>query len=239
LAPPEFGAEEHLASIHQEAPMNGNTRSILARCAAVAVVAALGSLALGVFAQEPKVATQPEFKLPPGWTPADLQACVLAGTPGKMHEHLAKGVGVWDCKTTMWMGPGVEPMHSGGTMTVTSIMDGRYTQCEIAGEIPGMGPYRAAGVYGFDNVSQKFVSTFIDNHSTGIMSGTGELSADGKTLTWNYTHNCPITKKPSAMREIETITGPDTRTLVAFATDPKSGKELQSMSIEMTRKAAK
>ena len=27
------------------------------------------------------------------------------------------------------------------------------------------------------------------------MNGTGELSDDGKTMTWKYTFNCPITKK--------------------------------------------
>ncbi|MEX1097892.1 MAG: DUF1579 domain-containing protein [Planctomycetales bacterium] len=216
--------------------MNGRKLFAFACVGAAVAAMLLGTMAIADPPQEPKITGQPEFKLPPGWTEADFQACLLAGTPGKEHEHLAQGVGVWDCKTTMWMAPGTEPMQSGGTMTVTSVMDGRYTKCEIKGEIPGMGPYLASGVYGFDNVSRKFVATFIDNHSTGIMTGTGELSKDGKTLTWKYTYNCPITKKPTVMREIETITGPDTRTLVAFGIDPKSGKEFQMMSVEMTRK---
>jgi len=123
-------------------------------------------------------------------------------------------------------------------LTVTSIMDGRYIQSEITGEMPGMGPYRGLGFSGFDNVSQKFVATWIDNHSTGMLNGTGELSADGKTITWNYTMNCPITKKPAAMRDVETITGFNTKTLVSYAADPKSGKEFKMMSIELTRKPA-
>jgi hypothetical protein len=197
-------------------------------------VAIVGSTARG---DEPKPpAAAPEMKLPPGWTEADMQACIVAGTPGKMQEYLAKDAGEWDGKCTMWMSPGAEPMKSDCKTTVTSMMEGRYTKVDTTGEMPGMGPYTGLGIYGFDNVSQKFVSTWLDNHSTGIMSGTGELSADGKTITWSYNFNCPLTKKPTIMREVETHTGPNTKTLESFAPDPKTGKEFKVMTIEFTKK---
>lgn len=100
-----------------------------------------------------------------------------------------------------------------------------------------MGPYRGSGIVGFDNVTQKFVSTWIDNCSTGIMTGTGELSSDGKTLTWSYTYNCPVAKKPVGMRQVETVTAPDTKRLEMYGTDPKSGKEYKMMTIELTKKS--
>jgi hypothetical protein len=166
-----------------------------------------------------------------------MQACMLAGTPGEMHKELAKDVGVWNGKTTMWMGPGGEAMKSECVSTITPIMDGRYIKCEIKGDMPGMGPFDGFGLYGFDNVSQKFVSIWIDNHSTGIMTGTGELSEDGKVMTWNYTFNCPVTKKQTTMREVETSTGENTERFEMFGPDPKSGKEYKMMSIEFTRKS--
>ena len=104
-----------------------------------------------------------DVKLPPGWTEADMQACMLAGTPGKEHEQLAKDAGVWQGKNTMWMCPGAEPVKSECTYTVTPIMDGRYIKGEMAGEMPGMGPFTGFGISGFDNVSKKYVSTWIDN----------------------------------------------------------------------------
>ena len=188
-------------------------------------------------AKSAKPADQAEIKLPPGWTEADMQACMLAGMPGKMHEHLAKDAGVWNGKTQMWMVPGSEPMTSECTSTVAPIMDGRYIKAEMAGEMPGMGKYNGFGIYGFDNVSQKFVSTWIDNQSTGVMNGIGELSPDGKTMTWKYTYNCPINKKPTALREVEKVTGPNTKTLEMFGNDPKSGKEFKMMRIELTKKS--
>jgi hypothetical protein len=204
--------------------------------ASLGLATVVGSLAIAEPAKDAKSAGQPEMKLPPGWTEADMQACMIAATPGKMQEHLVKGAGVWQGKNTMWMAPGAEPMKSESTTTVTPIMDGRYIKVEVAGEMPGMGPYNGLGLYGFDNVSQKFVSTWLDNHNTGLMTGTGELSPDGKTLTWKYTYTCPLNKKPATLREVETVTGPNTKTLEMFGAEPKSGKEFKMMSIELTKK---
>jgi hypothetical protein len=211
------------------------------KLAGSALVAAVGLVAV-VMAAEPGKDQKTggaagEMQLPPGWTLEDMQACMAAGTPGKMHEHLLKGVGVWEGKSKMWMVPGSPPVESTCTSTVTSMMDGRYVKVEMAGEMPGMGPYNGLGIYGFDNVAGRFASTWVDNHSTGLMNGTGELSSDGKVLTWNFTFHCPLTKKPAVMREVETITGEGTKTLEMFGPDPKSGKEYQVMRIEFTKKA--
>ena len=186
-------------------------------------------------AADSQPAGMPQMQLPPGWTAQDMQAMMAAGTPGKMQEHLAQDVGTWRGTTTMWMFPGDEPMTTKCTSTVSPVMDGRYTKMEMTGEMPGMGAYHGMGISGFDNVSQKFVSTWIDNHGTGMANGEGELSADGKTLTWQITGNCPITKKPMMMREIDTTTGPNSKKLEMFGTDPKSGREFKMMEIKLTK----
>jgi hypothetical protein len=185
---------------------------------------------------KPGADAAPEMKLPPGWTAEDMQALIVAGTPGKQQEMLVKDAGTWQGKQQMWMPGSAEPMTSDVRSTITPMMDGRYTKVEVAGEVPGMGPYTGLGIYGFDNVSQQFVCTWIDNHSTGTMNGVGELSPDGKTITWQFTYNCPIIKKPTAMRQIETNTGPNTKKLEMFGNDPKSGKEYKMMTMELTRK---
>ena len=208
-----------------------------------AIITAAGSLAI---AQQPKdkptpkspTATAPPSEqphLPRGWTEADMQACIEAGTPGPMHAHLAESIGIWNGKTTMWMGPDSEPLKSECVTTISPMMDGKFIKVETKGEMPGMGPFNGFGLYGYDNVSEKFQSTWIDNMGTGMMIGTGDLSSDGDTLTWNFTYNCPIAKKPVKMREVERRTGKDTATLEMFGTDPKSGKEYKMMEIAMTR----
>ena len=193
------------------------------------------SIAVAHAGQE-KSANAPQFKLPPGWTEADMQACMLAATPGKMHQQLARVAGQWRGRQTMWMYDGAEPVQSEITSTVTPIMDGRFLRVEFSGNTPGMGPFSGFGITGFDNVTGKVVSTWLDNWSTGIMTGTGEISEDGSTITTKMSHNCPINKKPTVIRQIETLTGPDAKTLEMFSTDPKSGKEFRMLSIELTRK---
>lgn len=211
---------------------------------AVGLLAVAGMFAMGQPAKDSKPAApahapagQPDMKLPPGWTAEDMQACMAAGIPGEQHKALAKGVGTWAGKNTMWMAPGTEPMKSDCTSTITMIMDGRYCKCDMSGDMPGMGPFTGQGIVGFDNVSQKFVGTWIDNMGTGIMNGTGELSKDGKVMTWNYTYNCPITKKPAILREVETHADANTMKLEMFGNDPKTGKEFKMMQIDFTRAA--
>jgi hypothetical protein len=206
-------------------------------CVAAAGLAVIGSFAIADASKESKApgGLPADIKLPPGWTMEDMQACILAGTPGKMHEHLTKEVGTWEGKSTIYM-PGSEAQTSECTMTVKPIMDGRFTQVEMKGEMPGMGPYEGFGIYGYDNVSKQFVSSWIDNHGTGVMQCTGELSGDSKTMTWSCEFNCPITKKGAVMREVDTITGPNTKRLEMFGPDPKTGKEQKMMTIDFTKK---
>jgi len=175
-----------------------------------------------------------EMPLPPGMTKEDMQACMEAGTPGEMHEWLAKGVGTWKGKEQMWMTSQAPVMNAEVTSTVTKLMDGRYTKCDLTGDMGGM-PFHGMAINGYDNVTKKFVASWIDNMGTGIMNGTGELSADKKTLTWTYNYNCPIQKKPVTMREVDTITGPDSMTMDMYTNDPHTGKEYKMLHIDFTR----
>ena len=177
---------------------------------------------------------QPDMR-PPGWTDADMQACMAAATPGQMHQYLAKSVGIWHGKSTMWMAPDTDPIRSECTSTISLMFDGRFIKCEMSGEMPGMGPFSGLGMYGFDNVTQKFQCSWMDSMNTTMLTGTGELSPDGKVMTWTYHYTCPITKKPVSMREAQTTTGENTKTLEMFGIDPKSGKEFKMMQIELTR----
>src|SRR5207244_11107620 len=97
-----------------------NDKKLLASLvvSAVGIAALIATLTIAN-AKESKTASQPEMKLPPGWTVDDMKACMLASTPGKMHELLTKDAGEWQGKSTMWMGADTEPMMSERTSTVT------------------------------------------------------------------------------------------------------------------------
>ena len=193
------------------------------------------SLVLAQQATTPQ-AQQPAMQLPPGWTQADMDAMVAAATPGKPQEILASKAGTWQGKSTMWMGPDSPPIPAECTMTITKLMEGRYVQAQISGDVPGMGPTTSITTYGYDNAEGKFVCTAIDSMSTGIATGAGALSPDGKTLTWTHTFFCPLNKKMTALREVQTFTSDNSMTLEMTGPDAKTGKEFKMMTVTFTRK---
>jgi hypothetical protein len=68
---------------------------------AIVIVIAIVASSIAIADPSAEKPTQPQLKLPPGWTESDMQACMAAATPGKMHQYLAQSVGVWHGKTTM------------------------------------------------------------------------------------------------------------------------------------------
>lgn len=221
----------------------------VATASAFGCLALAGTLALaqGTPADKPKMPgtgkDMPKMPtdLPPGMTPEDMkdmQVCIEAATPGPMHAFLAQGVGTWKGRTQMWMKPGSEPMVCETVDVRTPMMDGRFIKTEVKSDMGDMGPFTGFGIVGFDNVSQKFVGTWIDNFGTGIANGTGARSSDGKTMEWTYIYNCPITKKPVNFRQVEKFLDPNTVVVEMFMTDQKTGKEFKSMQIDATRVGA-
>jgi hypothetical protein len=164
-----------------------------------------------------------------------MAAAMAAATPGPMHAFLTEGAGMWTGKNTLWMAPGTEPMVTDASCKIVPMLEGRFTRCEMQGEVPGMGEFKGFAIYGYDNVSKQFQCAWVDNLGTGMVTGTGSLSADGKTLTWTLNYNCPITNKPAVMREIDRVTGPDSRLMEMWGTDPQSGKEFKMMEMTTTR----
>ncbi len=154
-------------------------------------IAAVAGVSIAATQQGSKDAKKPaspqaEMQLPPGMTMEDMQTMKEAATPGAMHTHLMKGVGTWTGVTKSWSAPDTEPTSSTCTSTVTALLDGRFVQTQIEGEMPGLGMFKGMGINGYDNVSKQFQGSWIDNSGTEMMQGTGKLSADGKQLTWNF-----------------------------------------------------
>jgi hypothetical protein len=213
-----------------------NSRSLILSIAAIAFAA--GAIALATFsstAQDAQPPSEQEFQLPEGWTMEDMMVFAEAGTPGPMHELLAEGVGRWQAETTMWMAPDTDPIMSKGHSVVTPIMGGRFIKVEMTGEMPGMGTYNGFGIYGYDNTTKQFQAIWIDNHSTGMMRGTGKLAEDKKGIEWDFTYTCPLRKQPATLHEIERVTGENTRTLEMHGSDAKTGVEFKMLEIKFTR----
>ena len=166
---------------------------------------------------------------------AMMDKMMKAATPGAPHAMLAKLAGEWSCTVKYQMDPSQPWQESQSTATITSLMDGRYIQESDAGQMGGM-PFTGMGVYGYDNVSGKYVSTWIDNMGTGIETSVGTADASGKVITWIATMNDPVTGKPKKSRMVTTMVDDNHHTLEMFSTPPGATKEAKMMSIDYVRK---
>jgi hypothetical protein len=59
------------------------------------------------------------------------------GTPGEPHKQFASLAGSWTTKTKEWMEPGKPPMESSGVAEMKMLLDGRFLQQELTGDMMG------------------------------------------------------------------------------------------------------
>jgi hypothetical protein len=155
-----------------------------------------------------------------------------AGTPGAPHKLLAGMAGSWSTRIKTWMGPDSPPMEWTGSCEQKMLLGGRYLQQDFAGEMMGS-PYKGIGFTGYDNHTRKYVSTWMDSMSTGIMCFEGTAGADGRTITQTARHDDPV-QGPMQWRTVTRIVDDRTFLFEMYSTG-KSGKEVKMMEITYTR----
>lgn len=166
---------------------------------------------------------------------AMMEKMTKAATPGPQHEMLKKLAGDWNAKVRFQSDPSQPWQESASTSTITMLMDGRYCQEVVSGQMMG-GPFNGVGLTGYDNVIGKYVGTWIDNFGTGIETMQGTADASGKVITWSATMSDPASGKLSTNRMVTTIVDDDHHTLDMYTIPPGAKKEMKTMTIEYTRK---
>jgi len=174
------------------------------------------------------------------WKPVDSAMATKAwmefATPGEMHKMLAKSDGNWIGETTTWMEEGGKPIKSVSECTNKTIFEGRYQVSNHRGNFMGM-PFEGMGIMGYDNAKKKFVSTWIDNMGTGIMSSTGDWNSSKKSIEFRGKMTDPTRPdKDCEIREIYTFIDENNHTLEMYGPDAKTGKEFKTMEIKFIRK---
>jgi len=172
-------------------------------------------------------------KKPEGKMDQAMEVYRKLGTPGAPHKLLAGMAGSWTCRTLTWMGPDSPPMEWTGSSEQKMILGGRFLLQEFAGEMMGS-PYNGIGFAGYDNHTRKYVSTWMDSMSTGIMVFEGTAGADGKTISQTARYDDPV-RGPMQWRSVTRIVDGKTVLFEMYSTG-KGGKEEKMMEITYTRK---
>ena len=127
---------------------------------------------------------------------AMAKALEMAMTPGEGQKKLAPMVGKFDVKIRTWATPSSTPVESMASMVSTWVLDGRYVQSMLVGQVGGA-PFSGIGYIGYDNTAKMYQTAWMDTGSTGMIWYTGNFDASGKTATMKATIPNPLTTKPS------------------------------------------
>jgi hypothetical protein len=167
---------------------------------------------------------------------ADMQAMMAAyekaAEPGPAHKQLQRAVGKWNVIMKSWPAPGAPPVDSTGTAEGKSLLGDRYVQTTFSSTFMGK-TFSGVGLSGYDNAKKKFVGTWIDSMSTGMMRSEGTSDPGGKVVTSQATSVDPVTGKESKMRIVQTWDGDDK--FVEDFYEKKGSKEVKTMEITYTR----
>lgn len=162
------------------------------------------------------------------------------------HKLLADMNGSWNYTIKMWMSPdpNAKPQESKGTATRKAAMGGRYAVMDVTGKMQMPGEdgkmkdmqFKGMSVEGYDNVTKKFVSSWIDNMGTGIHLSEGTYDPASKTFTFtSEIEMMPGMKTP--VREVLKMTDKDHMMMEWYETH--GGQEKKTMEIAYTRAGKK
>jgi len=164
---------------------------------------------------------------------AEMEAYMKAGTPGAPHQTMASMAGNYDIKVKSWHDPKGPATEEAGTATRKMILGGRVLVEDVNSTMMGS-PFTGQGLRGYDNVTGKYWSLWMDSMSTGMMTSEGTCDAKG-ACTFTGSWNDAVTKGPYKVRMTTRWTSPTTEIFEMYGPG-KDGKEMKMMEITYTKK---
>jgi len=164
---------------------------------------------------------------------ADHKAMMEKMQPGPEHKMLAKLAGNWEVASKWWMDPEKPPMESKGSSTFTVIYDGRFVRQDFKGEMMGQA-FTGVGYDGFDNVTKKYTSFWLDSMGTSMFKVDGTSKDDGKTIEYTGEASCPMANGTAKTRWVHKAVSDDSFIFEMYMA-PK-GTEVKSGELTYTRK---
>jgi hypothetical protein len=152
--------------------------------------------------------------------------------PGPEHKLFHEDAGTWDATVEMFV-PGAPPMVSKGVETNTVGCGGLCLISDFKGELAPGQAFHGHGTSAWDPAKKKYVGTWTDSMSTGIMLGESTYDPATKTST-GWTEGPDMTGKVVKSKAVVQYKDGGTRVFTMYQTGP-DGKEVPGMKITYTR----
>lgn len=170
----------------------------------------------------------------PQMDPKLMEAMTRYATPGPEHAKLKSLAGSWDVKVTFWMDPKAKPEEVTGKTEFKSVLGDRYLMQEFSGNMMGM-PFSGIGLVGYNNALKKYEQVWVDNMSTGFITGSGTADKEG-TITFAQQSTNALRNKVDKGKDVWKIEGDKKIVSEMWGPPPKGGKDFKMLEIVYTRK---
>lgn len=168
----------------------------------------------------------------PMLTPEQMNENMMeAGKVSPQHALLKKLAGNWKVDAKLWMDPKNDPETSKGRAYAKPLYGGRYLAQTYKGSFMGQ-PFEGQGTMGYDNLSGKYFSTWIDSMSTMLMKSEGTATGDN-TIVLASAMTCPGTREHLEGEELITILDNDHYRYEVFHN--RDGQRTKAMEINYSR----
>lgn len=164
----------------------------------------------------------------------ETQETDMATKPVPEHAWLQKLVGKWNTETEMIMGPDKPPAMTTGTEVVTSL-GGLWAFAEGNSPMPNGEAMEYKVALGYDVSFKEYRGCWFASATSHLWKYTGELSADGKTMTLNCVGPSMVKDGETAnYRDVIEIVDDNHRTMTSYGEDD-DGKWQKFMTVRYTR----
>jgi len=153
--------------------------------------------------------------------------------PGPEHQLFKQDEGTWDATVESYMAPGAPPMTSKAVETNTVACGGLCMLSNFKGEFGGA-PFDGHGTTTFDATKKKYVGSWTDSMSTGLMIGESTYDSAKKTLT-GYMEGPDESGKVTKMKSVVEYKADGSRVFTMYMNAP-DGKEVAAMKITYTKR---
>jgi hypothetical protein len=151
----------------------------------------------------------------------------------EMHKMMESWAGTWTSEITSWEKPGAAPQTSPGSAEFKSVMNGMFLEGVHTSTMMGM-PFEGHSTMGYDNMKKKYISSWIDNMGSQIMTMEGTWDAATKSLTMTGKCYNPSFGKECGMREVFKPIDDNNQVMEMYGPGP--GGEWKMIEIKSTRK---
>lgn len=154
--------------------------------------------------------------------------------PGPEHQLFKEDEGTWDATVETFMTPGAPPAVSKGVEVNTIGCGGLCLITDFKGEMMPGQTFHGHGTAVYDPAKKKYVGSWTDSMSTGLMVSEGVYDPAKKTST-SWMEAPDMTGKVVKMKGVVEYKEGGTRVFTMYSPGP-DGKETAGMRITYTRR---